>query len=409
MPQFNYEINNERNNKTKQRATWLLIIGIIFMATTLRTPITSVGPIVGLIKDDLAISNTLAGFITTVPLLAFALFSPIAPKLSERFGMERVLFYSIVFLTIGIALRSSSGIVTLYIGTAIIGLSISVGNVLVPGLIKRDFPLKVGIMTGIYSISMNASSAISSGLSVPIAIGIGLGWKWALGIWGLLCVVAIIFWLPQLKKRKEKQEDTTASQRENKQVNLWKSALAWQVTFVMGLQSAIYYIIIAWYAEILVFNGFTVTQAGLLLTIILIVSLPFYFIVPIIAERRDHQRDLIVIIAILYLIGILGTIYGPLKLQFLWSISLGIAIGSVFSLALTFFGLRTSNAAEAAKLSGMAQSVGFLFAAIGPTFIGFLFDLTESWTIPLFILAFLAILILLFGWGAARDKVVSTK
>lgn len=140
------------DDAANKRARWFLVLGIVCIAMTLRVPITTIGPIVGLIKEDLALSNTLAGFITTLPLLAFALFSPLAPKLSARFGIERVLFISLICITIGIILRSTSGIITLYIGTAIIGLAISVGNVLVPGLIKRDFPLKVGVVTGIFSI-----------------------------------------------------------------------------------------------------------------------------------------------------------------------------------------------------------------------------------------------------------------
>lgn len=398
------------DDAANKRARWFLVLGIVCIAMTLRVPITTIGPIVGLIKEDLSLSNTLAGFITTLPLLAFALFSPLAPKLSARFGIERVLFISLICITIGIILRSTSGIITLYIGTAIIGLAISVGNVLVPGLIKRDFPLKVGVVTGIFSISMNAASAVGSALSVPIAIDLQLGWKWALGVWALVSLIALLIWLPQIRRKQiqKRTENATAAQVQLK-VNLWKSKLAWQVTFVMGLQSTIYYIIIAWYAEILIEQGFTNNQAGWLLTIILVASLPFYFILPIIAERQEQQRSLVVIIVALYLIGIFGTLYAPASLQFLWSIALGIAIGSVFSLALTFFSLRTSNAREAAELSGMAQSVGFLLAAIGPTLFGFIYDVTHDWTLPLYILAFLSLLILLFGLGAGKNEVVSSK
>lgn len=165
---------NKSESNVQRSVAWVLIIGIIFVAMNLRAPLTSVGSLIGFIRDDLQISNTLAGMITTLPLLAFAFFSPIVPKLARRFGIEVVIFVSIVFLMLGIALRSLSGIVTLYIGTVILGLAIAVANVLLPSLIKREFPTRMGLMTGMYSISMNLLGAIASGISVPMQLDLDL-------------------------------------------------------------------------------------------------------------------------------------------------------------------------------------------------------------------------------------------
>lgn len=389
----------------RKQAVWLLIVGIVFIAANLRAPLTSVGPLVSFIRDNLHISNTMAGMITTLPLLAFALFSPLVPKLARKFGMETVIFISIIFLLIGITLRSLSGIIVLYIGTAILGLAIAVSNVLLPSLIKREFPERIGLMTGVYSISMNLMGAIASGISVPIAIGAGYGWQGALGIWGVLSFISILFWLPQMKRNKEKAS-VSPHQTDDRHVNLWRSSLAWQVTLFMGLQSMVFYVLIAWLPAILVEQGISSDQSGWLLSIMQLALLPFTFIVPIVAGRMSSQRPLVVVTAALLLTGTLGLLYGNTNEILLWIIVLGIGGGFAFSLSMMFFGLRTANARQAADLSGMAQSIGYLLAASGPTLFGYLHDVTNSWTIPLWILVVASVLILVFGLGAGRERTV---
>lgn len=395
------------NRAVHKSAVWMIIVGIIFIAANLRAPLTSVGPIVGFIRDDLQLSNTLAGMITTLPLLSFALFSPIVPKLARKFGVEVMILMSIIFLTLGIILRSLSGVAALYIGTAVLGLAISISNVLLPSLIKQEFPTRIGLMTGVYSISMNLLAAIASGISVPIAIGLGFGWQGGLGIWGMLSFLSILFWLPQVKHLK-KETVAVSNKVVDSQVNLWRSPLAWQVTLFMGLQSMVFYILIAWLPEILQQQGISSDQSGWLLSVMQLALLPFTFIVPIIAGRMKSQQSLVIITSALLLSGTLGLMYGSANLIVCWIIMIGIGGGCAFSLAMMFFGLRTENGRQAAELSGMAQSVGYLLAAIGPTLFGYLHDVTNSWTIPLFILAGASLLLFVFGLGAARDRYVGS-
>lgn len=392
---------------SKQSAPWLIILGIVFIAANLRAPLTSVGPLVGLIKENMHLSNTVAGMITTLPLLAFAFFSPFVPKLGRKFGVELIILISIIFLTFGIILRSLSGTANLYIGTAILGFSISICNVLLPSLIKREFPKRIGMMTGVYSISMNLCGAIASGISVPIALELGYGWQGALGIWGILSFVSILFWLPQMKHR-HVQTSTAHTQIAQKKVNLWGSALAWQVTLFMGLQSLVFYVLIAWLPEILKEQGISSDQSGWLLSTMQLALLPFTFIIPVIAGRMSSQRSLVILMTILLLSGTLGLLYGSMKLIVLWIILLGIGGGFAFGLAMMFFGLRTKNSYEAAELSGMAQSIGYFLAAIGPTLFGFLHDVTNSWTTPLLLLVGASVLLFVFGLGAAKDRYVGS-
>lgn len=398
------EFKSARNDR-KSTTVWVIIVGIIFIAVNLRSPLTSVGPLVSFIKDSMQISNTMAGMITTLPLLAFALFSPIVPRLGRKIGMEQIILGSIIILTLGIILRSLSGIATLYIGTAVIGLAIAVCNVLLPSLIKREFPTKIGLMTGVYSISMNLLGATASGISVPIAIHLGFGWQGALGIWGILSFLSILTWLPQMKRR-NRNTNNVHNNAEISRVNVWSSVIAWQVSLFMGLQSLLFYVLIAWLPEILKVQGISSDQSGWLLTIMQLSLLPFTFIVPVIAGRMSSQRSLVIISSGLFLSGTLGLLYGSVNLIVLWVILLGIGGGFAFSLAMMFFSLRTENSQQAAELSGMAQSVGYLLAAIGPTLFGFIHDATNSWTIPLIILVGASFLLLLFGMGAARNRVI---
>ena len=202
----------------------ILIIGIILLASNLRAPITSVGPLIAAIRDDLLISNTVAGALTTLPLLAFAFISPFAPKLARRFGIELTLLISLIVLTLGIFLRSLGSIEVLFIGTLFIGLAIAIGNVLLPGLVKQNFAHRVGLMTGVYAVSMNLSAAIASGMSVPLASIGSLGWRGSLGIWGLLGIVAILFWIPQMRHQQKSVKGMAQDERKGTH-KLWQSPL----------------------------------------------------------------------------------------------------------------------------------------------------------------------------------------
>lgn len=384
----------------------LLILGIIVIAANLRAPLTSVGPLVSLIKDEVHISNTLAGLITTVPLLTFALLSPLVPKLGRRYGFERTILIALIFLTVGIVIRSFYGAANLYIGTAVLGFAIAVCNVLLPSLIKRDFPKRIGSMTGVYAISMNLCGAIASGISVPLASNAGLKWQGALGIWGILSFVSILCWLTQLRNHQPKHEATTSRLTVSHHVNVWRSPVAWQVTLFMGIQSMVFYVLIAWLPEILIQLGIDASQSGWYLSIMQFVVLPFTFIVPVIAGRMSNQFGLVMITSLLLITGTLGLLYGSSAAILLWMILLGIGVGFAFSLSMMFFSLRTKHAHQAAELSGMAQSVGYLLAATGPALIGYLHDATNSWNPPLFILLGASVLLFIVGMGAARDRFV---
>lgn len=383
----------------------LLVLGIIFVAAALRAPFTSVGPLLELIRDDLGLSNTQAGFITTLPLLAFALLSPFAPQLARRHGLANVLLLAMLTLSMGILLRSASGTVTFFAGTAMIGLAIAVCNVLLPGLIKGHFPERIGLMTGIYTVSMNLCAAAASGFSVPLAGQGGFGWRGTLALWFIVAALATVLWIPQLKRFVQ----GSGSRIAHSSLKIWRSPLAWQVTLFMGLQSLLYYVLIAWFAVILGERGMSSSHAGWILSLMQLAQLPFTFFVPLWAGRLKNQRGLVIITSLLFILGILGVWLGSSRWMALWAVCIGIAGGFAFGLAMMFFSLRTRTTREASELSGMAQSVGYLLAATGPALFGLLHDATHSWNAPLALLAAASLLLFMAGLGAGRDRYIGDR
>ena len=392
----------EQHQQQPIRGGLFLLIGILLISANLRAPLTSVGSLVPIIRDSLGVSNSVIGTITTVPLLAFAIVSPFAPKLAHRFGLERTIFVSMIILLIGTVLRYVTGVGTLFIGTALIGIAISFGNVLIPGMVKMSFPLRVGAITGLYAVIMNVFGALASGVSVPLANIESFGWQGALAVWGIVTVIALFIWAPQLKNPTK----MPVAEDDQKKTNMWASFTAWQVTLFMGLQSLMYYTVLTWLPDILQASGYSESTAGWLLSLQLFALIPMTFIIPIIAGKMDNQKLLGALTGIVFTLGILGLMSSNFYIILISVILLGIACGTGFSLSMMFFTLRTKNVTEASDLSGMAQSFGYLLAALGPVLIGLLQDLFHSWTMPLILLLICGAIILIVGFLAGRKVVI---
>jgi CP family cyanate transporter-like MFS transporter len=383
--------------------TVLLVVGIVLLAANLRACITAVGPLTGAIRGTTGLSNILLGLLTALPLLAFGLVSSLAPRLGRRWGLETMLLISGVGLTVGILLRSLPTVSLLFAGTALLGASIAISNVLLPGLIKRDFPRQIGLMTALFSTLMSASGAIADGLSIPLAQGSALGWRGSLAFWALPAAVATITWLPLLRLRAR----TPAAAADSSVSGIWRSPLAWQVTCFMGLQSLTFYATIAWFPAIFQHAGLSASNAGWMLAFLQGAGIVGSFVAPQIAGRMRNQRAIVACVILMAIIAYIGILSNANGLIVLWCLLLGLASGAYLSLALLFFILRTPNARAAAELSGMAQSVGYLLASTGPLLFGALHDLTSAWTVPLLSLIAVSLILLVVGMGAARDRVIT--
>ncbi|MFC0298087.1 CynX/NimT family MFS transporter [Geobacillus jurassicus] len=374
---------------------------VITLAVNLRAPLTTVGPLVSDLQRALDLSYAAAGALTTIPLLAFAFLAPAAAALARRFGMKRTLFFSLIVLLVGELLRPLSGVVWLFAGTALIGAAIAVDNVLMPALVKESFPERVGLMMGVYTVTMNMSAAFASGMAVPLADGWGLGWQGAFRFWALFAALALVVWLPQARRR-----EAGGAPAGSGRSTLWRSALAWQVTLFMGLQSFFFYCIVTWLPELGQSKGMAADAAGWLLFFFQFAQLPMMFVSPMLAERMDDQKGLIGSAVLLMAFGTLIFFIGQGWLLWLGALLAGIGAGMAFSLAMMLFTLRTRRPLEAAQLSAMAQSVGYLLAAAGPPLFGALYDAAGRFTAPLGMLLVVCAAMMAFGLGAARNKYV---
>ncbi|MGA9946656.1 MAG: MFS transporter, partial [Xanthobacteraceae bacterium] len=304
-----------------------------------------------------------------------------------------------------ILVRSLGGTISLFGGTLLLGAGIAVGNVLLPSVIKRDFPQRVGSVTTVYAIVLGLTAAIASGVSVPLARILPGGWQSALAFWALPAALAII---PLALCLRAGVASEDANKIYTPAVPIWRSLIAWQVTIFMGLQSFSYYVAVSWFPSVLQDVGYTPGAAGWIVTWFQIVALAATLAMPSLIRRAPDQRLLAVVAPLLLVVAIVGLIAAPSAASF-WVVLMGLGNGPTMILALTFFALRTSDHRQAAALSLMAQSIGYFIAALGPIAFGLLHDMSHGWTVPLIALAASLIVQSLAGYGAGRNMQIGTR
>jgi CP family cyanate transporter-like MFS transporter len=324
-----------------------------------------------------------------LPLLIFAGFSPLG-GLGQVLGIERTLAVCLTLIASGIALRSQGSVAALFGGTVIFAIGIGIANVLVPSIIKRDYPQQVGTMTTVYVMVMSLTGALATGLAVPIAEHFAGGWRLSLAVWALFAVVTLALWLPEAWKPNQSVE----ARRPNGAIDakpIWRSVTAWQVTVFMGLQFLIYYVTISWVPLFLADHGKSATQAGWLLTLFSVMAFAVGAIAPALLRRGRDQRALAVIASLATALSVLGLLLVP-SLAGLWLFVFGSSFGMTFILAFALIGMRTSDHRRAAALSTMSQATAYLIAAIGPVAFGWLRDSSTGWTVPMVSLLAVAII-----------------
>ena len=384
------------------RRNLLLITGILLIATTLRVTFTGAAPLLDAIRSEYGLTTAQTGLLTTLPLLAFGLVSPLAAGVARRFGIERSLLLAMILICLGVGLRSLPFVSLLFIGTAIIGCGIALGTVLLPGLLHRDFSQHVAKMPGAYSLTMGGAAALGSAMVVPLALA-GLGWRGALLMLMAFPLLALFIWLPQA--RRQVTAPLTGSGAIHNR-GIWRSALAWQVTLFLGINSLVYYVIIGWLPAILQSIGYSEAQAGSLHGLLQLATAAPGLAIPLILHRLKDQRGIAVLVALMCAVSALGLWFLPAQ-AVLWTLIFGFGSGATMILGLTFIGLRASSAHQAAALSGMAQAVGYLLAACGPPVMGKIHDANGDWHIPLIAVALISVAMAVFGALAGRDREIN--
>lgn len=380
---------------TKQTNKVIILLGIILLGMILRTPITSVGAIIGPLKNLLEINNTVAGLITTIPLIAFAIFSPFVAKISNKIGLEKTLYLAAIVTSIGLLLRFYINTSVFFVTTFIIGVGLTVGNVLLPGLAKKYFPENLGVMTGFYAVVMNVSASVAAGISYPILSSNIGGEKFSTGlavnIWLIVSILNIVIYAIITKNSKSER---IIEDKKTGVAGYLKSLKMWSVMLSMGLQSALFYCSVSWFAEIMISKGFTPSEAGLLLSISQFAQFPSTFLVPVLAEKIKNKLIIPIFIAMGYVASLIGMIYiqGNFVLMTIYIVLFALAGGGSFSYVMYLFSAKSKNEEEAADISGLAQAGGYWLAAIFPPLLGYIRDIL-NWDVAIYILIMTASLL----------------
>jgi CP family cyanate transporter-like MFS transporter len=384
------------NESARRRV--LMIAGLLLLAANLRTALTSVGPVLATIRAEVGLTAGEAGFITTLPLLTFAAVSPQIPRLARKVGADQLLWVALAVLAAGIVLRSLPVPGFLWGGTVLLGAAIAVGNVLLPSIIKRDFPDRIGAITGVYTAVIGIVASTAAGVAVPLAGVLPGGWRSALGIWAGFVLVALAVWTPRLAGPRTDAAVPDAGRGRTP----WRSLLAWECAGFMALSATGFYTVLSWYPSILHSHGTSESAAGWLMFAHQMIGVLMSVVMPFVLSRVPDQRAVAASSGLLAVVGYLGLLLWP-GLAVVWVLVNGVAAGALFFLALTFFSLRAADPRSSAALSGMGQSVGYLVAAVGPTLFGVLHDATGGWRAPLSVMVGVAAAHALIGLRAGRN------
>jgi CP family cyanate transporter-like MFS transporter len=378
-------------NPAPARGTGMLLAGVLLAGLNLRLSIAAVSPVLPQIRADLQLSATVAGLLTTLPVLCFAGFAPVAAWFGRRVGAERAVLAGLVLLGAATALRVLDGAPVLLAGTVLLGAAMAVGNVLLPPVVKRDFGPRAGTVTGLYTVTFTVGAAATAALTAPLAAV--WGWRAALSSWAVLAVVAVVVWA--LAMRGDHGVAAPRSSGPGGGPRVWRSGLAWALSGALMLQTGLYYAVTAWLPSLLVDElgrggAAAGASAGSLFQIL---GIPGTVIVPLVLRRSTSQRGLGLAVAAGWAVLVVGLLVAPAAWP-VWAVVGGVAQGAGLALAFTLVVLRSADEEQARRLSGMGQLVGYGGGALAPLAVGALFGLSGSWTLPL---VFLVVLVVVQG------------
>ncbi|MFE9999379.1 CynX/NimT family MFS transporter [Streptomyces avermitilis] len=412
---------------TRAWRTRLVVVGIVLTALNLRPAITSLGALLEEVRDGLGMSGSVAGLLTSVPPLCFAVFGVMAPRLARRFGAAAVVGAGMVAITAGLVIRPYAGGTAGFLAASALALmGIAVSNVLMPVIVKRWFPDRVGSMTGLYSMALALGTSAAAAVTVPLTDTLGGSWQSGLAVWAGLAAAAVLPWIPLVRARGgaggshgfgsseatggsqglgSSEEAAAAAPQEADGLRITRSRTAWALAVFFGLQATAAYITMGWMAQIFRDAGVAAGTAGLLLAVTMVMGVPLAFVIPRLATRLPHQGPIAVVLGACGLAGYAGLYFAPAAGAWAWALLLGVS-NCAFPLALTMVGMRARTGAGVAKLSAFAQSTGYLISIPGPLLVGVLYQHSGGWGLPIALMAGLMIPQIVVGIVAGRNRTV---
>jgi len=382
---------------TSARAVYGAMAAIVLLALNLRTLVAGLPPLLDDIRDDLGLSGLAGGLLTTLPVLGFGAFAPLAPRLSRRISVERLLVTCALLTAVAAALRGAGGVAPLYAGCALAGFAVAIVQALLPVYIRATHPEATGMLTGAYSMSLTLGAALAAALAVPLEEWLG-SWEASLAAWSVPALIAALVWLPSALRAGTRVRGESPP-------GLWGNRLAWNVSLYMGMQSMAFYAGLSWIPTVLEDNGYSAGTAGALQALSALVQLAPAFAVPVLAARRRNQVGLLWWIVLLQVAGALGLLLA-IDVAPLWIVVLGIGQGGALGLGLILPVLRGGGAASVAALTAMSLCVGYMVAAAGPWLLGAVHDAAGGWTLALIVFTVICVLELAPGLPASRARTI---
>jgi CP family cyanate transporter-like MFS transporter len=392
------------------RSLWagrtLALFGIILVAATLRTAVAGLSPIVSEISADIPLSATAIGVLGMLPPICFAFFGIFTPVYTRRLGLENVLLLALTAMLLGHLARGLAGsLPILLIGSVVTFAGLGVGNVLLPPLVKKYFPDRIGLITSLYVTTLAVSTLFPPLIAVPVADA--AGWRVSLGMWLLPVLIALVPWLTMFVRHRVQDTPGSIDEAEPALVGrVWRSSIAWALAVVFAASSLNAYAMFAWLPQLLIDTaGVTPAQAGTLLSVYAAMGIPCALLIPWLTARMKNVAVLVYLGVAVFLIGDLGLLLAPATLTWLWVVMAGLG-PLLFPLVLVLINLRTRTHAGSVALSGFVQSVGYTLGALGPLSVALLHELTGAWTAPLIFLTGTALAISVAGAIIARPHLL---
>ncbi|MCQ6568966.1 MFS transporter [Bacillus mycoides] len=382
-----------------QGRTYLYILALFFVSINLRIGITSISPLLETIRQDLNISNFSVSFLTAIPVFCMGTFALLTGKVIRKYGAEKSIMACLILIGFATCMRAfTSSISTLFASSLFIGIGIALAGPLLSGFIKEKFPTKIGLMIGIYSVGMGTGASLSAGLTIPLQHVLKDDWNMALAFWGVLTIIAIIFWYPVMKRKK----NTSTQDKKNNSLPL-RNKKAWLFTIFFGLQSGIFYSITTWLAPANQSMGVSSEQAGTLITVFTVVQMICSFLIPTLADIYKNRALWLLGSICFVLVGLSLMIY-PLTTPWIPSILLGIGLGGVFPLALMLPLYETKTSEDASAWTAMMQSGGYIMGGFIPVLAGIARDYFNSYTQVFIIMALLSFILFLLTLVMKKRK-----
>ncbi len=390
----------------RKHAALFALLALTFTSLVLRPPVAAIGPLIPEFIAVEKLSLIEVGLLTSISVVCFGLGAFTGPWLVKRFGLNKAMLLVLVALSIAMALRLLGGVLAILSTTVIIGLAIAIGNVLIPTVVREQFPKKIELITGIYVTLLAISASLAATIAVPTSQLLG-SWREALAIWIVPAVLAVIFWLP-IASFKASSDVVSAKTHAAEKRAVYRSPLTWSIVAFFGLQSTGFYATLNWLPSLLVDRGFTEVDAGALLGLTTFVGVPTGFAISIFIRKFNSLSAISISVTTFTLVGLL-VIWLDNNLVLVGCLLLGFGFAATFPLSLILVGSRASTSTQTTQLSALAQGIGYLIAASGTFLFGELRRLTGSWDASLLMIVVLTGLQLAAGFYAGRNRVIPAK